>query len=108
MTKAIFKFNNNLFKSLEISGHSGYQTSGSDIVCSAISTAVFTSINLIDKKCGNESYRIIQKEDQGYLFFEMIQDSDTEFVNLVINNLVDMLSDIEKDYNKLLQVKIRK
>lgn len=108
MTKAIFKFDNNLFKSLELSGHSGYQDAGSDIVCSAISTAVFTSINLIDKKCGNESYRIIQKEDQGYLFFEMINTSEVEFVNLVINNLIEMLSDIEKDYNKFLQVKLRK
>ena len=66
------KFNNNLFQSLEVSGHSGYKTNGSDIVCSAISTAVFTSINLIDKKCGNDSYQLTQKEDQGYLFFEMI------------------------------------
>ena len=106
MTKAIFKFRNNLFKSLEISGHSGYQDAGSDIVCSAISTAVFTSINLIDKKLGNESYHIIQKEDKGYLFFEMIENKDIEFVNLVINNLVDMLSDIEKDYKKFLQVKL--
>ena len=108
MTKAIFKISNNLFQSLEVSGHSGYQTSGSDIVCSAISTAVFTSINLIDKKCGDESYHLTQKEDQGYLFFEMINTSEIEFVNLVIENLIEMLSDIEKDYNKFLQVKIRK
>ena len=108
MTKAIFKFSNNLFQSLEVSGHSGYQEHGSDIVCSAISTAVFTSINLIDKKLGDESYHIIQKEDNGYLFFEMIENKDIEFVNLVINNLIDMLSDIEKEYNKFLQVKIRK
>ena len=77
-------------------------------MCSAISTAVFMSINLIDKKCGNDSYQLIQKEDQGYLFFEMINMSEIEFVNLVINNLIDMLSDIEKDYKNFLQVKIRK
>ena len=46
--------------------------------------------------------QLIQKEDQGYLFFEMINMSEIEFVNLVINNLIDMLSDIEKDYKKYL------
>ena len=105
MTKAIFKFSNNLFQSLEVSGHSGYQTYGSDIVCSAISTAVFTTINLIDKKYGNNSYHLIQKEDKGYLFFEMIKIEDIDFVNLVFDNLYDMLKDIEKDYQKFLQVK---
>lgn len=105
MTKAIFKYSNNLFKSLEVSGHSGYQKSGSDIVCSAISTAVFTTINLIDKKYDKSFYHIIQNEDDGYLFFEMIKYEDIDFINLIFDNLYDMLLDIKKDYQKFLQVK---
>ena len=49
MTKIIVKYDKSLCSFIELSGHAGYARSGYDIVCSGITTATFTSINLIEK-----------------------------------------------------------
>ena len=49
MTKATFNYKNNDFVSFEISGHANYAEYGSDIVCSGITTATFTTIGLLKK-----------------------------------------------------------
>ena len=49
MTKADFKFKKNLPYAFSISGHANYDEYGKDIVCSSITTAVFTTLNLLDK-----------------------------------------------------------
>ena len=47
MTKIIVKYDKSLCSFIELSGHAGYARSGYDIVCSGITTATYTSINLI-------------------------------------------------------------
>ena len=49
MTNAIFNYNNNQIKSFKIIGHADYAEYGYDIVCSGITTSVFTSLGLIKK-----------------------------------------------------------
>ena len=83
MTKAKFFYEKNLFSRLEISGHSGYAEYGSDIVCSGISSAVLTSINLIDKYTKN--YQLEQDEDKGYLCF-ILNDLNDIKNNETLNN----------------------
>jgi len=48
MTTIIFK-SDELINEIELNGHSGYATKGSDIVCSAITTVTFSTINLLEK-----------------------------------------------------------
>lgn len=102
MTKVTFIYENSLFTRLEIKGHSGYQKKGSDIVCSGISTAVFTSLNLIDKLTKN--YQLDQNEEDGYISFKLNEHS--EIIELIITNLIEMLKQIEANYQNHLQVKI--
>ena len=47
MTTAIFNYQNNQIDSFKIIGHADYAEYGYDIVCSGITTAVFTSLGLI-------------------------------------------------------------
>ena len=47
MTKAEFKFKRNVPYAFSISGHANYDEYGKDIVCSSITTAVFTTLNLL-------------------------------------------------------------
>lgn len=47
MTTAKFLFANDLIVSFELSGHSGYGEEGTDIVCSAVSSAVYMAANTI-------------------------------------------------------------
>ena len=55
MTKANFILNNDKkpFAFL-ITGHAEYGNYGEDIVCSSITTAVFTTLNLLDKTLKKE------------------------------------------------------
>ena len=104
MTKAKFFYENNLFSKLEISGHSGYAEYGLDIVCSGISSAVLTSINLIDKYTKN--YQLEQDDKKGYLCFEIYELN--EHINLIIDNLIEILEQIESSYPKNLKITIKK
>ncbi len=52
MIKAVFYKKNGLFVGFDVSGHAGYAESGSDIVCSAVSSAVMLGANLITEGFG--------------------------------------------------------
>ena len=106
MTKAKFFYEKSLFSKLEISGHSGYAEYGSDIVCSGISSAVLTSINLIDKYTKN--YQLEQDEDKGYLCFILNDLNDDKNILLIIENLIEVLEQIESSYPKNLKITIKK
>ena len=87
--------------SIEIKGHTGYQVSGKDIVCAAISSSAITSINAI---LSIEENTIEVKENDGYLLINTLKDSD--ITNKLLQNLIDMLKDIEKEYPKYLKINI--
>lgn len=109
MTKAVFKKQNGLWTSLEVCGHSGYSTEGSDIVCAGISTAVIYSVNLLDKLIENH-FDLTQDED-GYILvnnfkYDNISSEKLEFIDLIFQNLYECLQTIEEDYPKNLKIKI--
>ena len=52
MIKAVFKEEKGKTVSFSVSGHSGFETEGKDIVCAAVSGAVQTVIAVIDGKMG--------------------------------------------------------
>ena len=85
---------------IEITGHSGYDMVGKDIVCSAVSSIVTTTINgiiSIDEKAINYKY-------QNYTMLITILKKDEITVKL-INNMLDLLKSLSKDYPKNINVK---
>ena len=86
---------------IEVKGHSNYKESGSDIVCSSISTACIMTANLIDKL--GYGYNIIKLVcDDGY--FRLVIKNDNEIVNNVFENLVDTLKSLETQYPKNIKI----
>ena len=92
-------------KKIEVKGHSGYEEIGKDIVCSSVSTAVILTINLLEKLNLKFSYQSDDKipyislnidgensEDEGHL------------IQTILCNLVDNLSQVEKQYKKYLKI----
>ena len=72
MTKANFILNNEKKPyAFRISGHAEYGNYGEDIVCSGITTATFTTLNLFDKLLKQEDYSLIQDEDTGLIDFKL-------------------------------------
>ena len=85
---------------IEIKGHSNYDTLGKDIVCSAVSSIVTTTINgiiSIDEDA-------ISYEYQNDTMTIVIRKSDEITVKL-INNMIDLLKSLSKNYPKNIIVK---
>ena len=85
---------------IEITGHSGYDIVGKDIVCSAVSSIVTTTINgiiSIDKEAISYKYK-----DE--VMTISIKKNDEITVKL-INNMMDLLISLSKDYPKNINVK---
>ena len=85
---------------IEIIGHSNYDTLGKDIVCSAVSSIVTTTINgiiSIDEKAISYEY----KNDT--MLIEIIKKD--EITIKLINNMIDLLKSLAKDYPKNINVK---
>ena len=111
MTKAVLKKQNGLWTSLEVSGHSGYSTAGSDIVCAGISATVINSLNLIIKLLG-KNVKFTENQEEGYMKLEVIKNnfnqSSREFLELTVENLYESLQQISDIYPNHLKIKIEK
>lgn len=87
---------------IEIKGHSDYDTLGKDIVCSAVSSIVTTTINgiiSIDKNAITYNY------NDDVMHIEIIKNDNV--TNKLIDNMIDLLKSLSKDYPKNIQVKER-
>ena len=106
MTKANFILNNEKKPyAFRISGHAEYGNYGEDIVCSGITTATFTTLNLFDKILKQEDYTLIQNEDTGLIDFKLNKTDDLSL--LIIQNLLDILINIEEQYPQNLKINIK-
>ena len=104
MTNAIFNYTNNQIQSFKIIGHADYAEYGYDIVCSGITTAVFTSLGLIKRYLNENEYDYKELNGTIALSFK----STNQIVNDIIENLIEVLKNIERQYPKNLKIKIAK
>ena len=94
MIKVSINKNNNEINHIAISGHSGYAERGYDIVCSAVSSIVTTTIN------GILSFdETIKVTDDGDTLEISILNHD-EITNKLIVNMIELLKEIENQYKE--------
>lgn len=85
---------------ITIKGHSGYGTEGSDIVCASVSSICITTVNAlisIDEDC------VLYDSKDGYLLIKILKHS--EVIDKLINNMITLLKDLEKQYNKYIEIR---
>lgn len=80
-----------------INGHAKYDVYGKDIVCSAVSSIVTTTINAIFK-----FKNTIEVEDNNYLKIKILEHDN--ITDTLINNMIDLLKEIENQYQKNIQI----
>ncbi len=88
------------YKKITILGHAMYDDYGKDIVCSAASSIVTTTVNgilALDK--GSLSYMISKK---GMSINIKNEDATTQ---ILIGNMVSLLKELEKNYPANIEVK---
>ena len=89
---------NDLYKKVSIIGHAMYADYGKDIVCSAVSSIVTTTINgciALDKD--SLSYEV---NDKGVVISNINGDN----TNKLINNMVSLLKELEEKYPTNIKV----
>lgn len=91
---------NGKYTGVKILGHAMYDDYGKDIVCSAASSIVTTTVNgILSLKKGSLSYMISK---QGMKIKIL---SDDETTQVLIKNMISLLKELEKNYKDNIQVK---
>ena len=82
-----------------IKGHANYDELGKDIVCASVSSMVITTVNAILRIDKNS----IKYSDNNGVTIDIIKDD--EIVNKLINNLIDLLEELSKQYPKYIEIR---
>ena len=97
MIKVVYK-KNKIINEVKISGHAMYDNYGKDIVCSAVSSIVTTTINNILTMDKN-AIKYVNNED-GILISNM----DSEMASKLLQNMLNMLGELEQQYPKNIKI----
>jgi len=85
--------------SITISGHANYDDYGKDIVCAAVSATVITTVNgilSIDKNA-------IEVNEKNKVEIKILKNNET--VNKLINNMINLLTELQKDYKDNIDIR---
>ena len=89
---------NNLYEKVAIIGHAMYADYGKDIVCSAVSSIVTTTINgCIALDENSLSYEV---NDKGVVISNIVEGN----TQTLINNMVSLLKELEEKYPTNIKV----
>ncbi|NLK69071.1 MAG: ribosomal-processing cysteine protease Prp [Clostridiaceae bacterium] len=91
-------------KGFKVSGHAGYDVSGKDIVCAAVSAIVFTALGGLDELAGFRNF----KESDGCIECYVpnnLDEKQINITNIILETMVVGLKQIEADYNRYIQVR---
>ena len=83
---------------IKVCGHAGYEEAGKDIVCSAVSSIVTTTVNAIIRLEGKIEY----EESDGVVIIEILEHNN--IVDTLILNMVDLLKQLEQEYSKYIKI----
>ena len=89
-----------VINNITISGHACYDELGKDIVCASVSSIVITTINGI-LSIYPDSLDYIDEE--GYIKISVKMHN--EVVDILIQNMLNLLKELEKDYNKYIEIR---
>ena len=100
MTTAKFLFSDDVIISFELSGHSGAGEEGTDIVCSAISSAVYMAANTIIEIMKLNPETVVR---DGYLKIQM-NSEDARKSKVITDGLYLHLSELQNQYPNNLKL----
>ena len=90
---------NKHIKKICIRGHAGYDVSGKDIVCAAVSATVLTTINIID--CLKNNYiNCIEEKDKLTI---VVNDKDNT-INKILSKMILLIKEIKENYPSYIEI----
>lgn len=100
MIKVTIEKDKVLYKKVKVLGHALYDDYGKDIVCSAVSSIVITTVNgilLIDKDSLN--YMVSKKG------MSISIENNNPITQKLIKNMINLLKELEQNYPKNIEIK---
>ena len=100
MIKVVISNKENKIKKINILGHADFDSYGKDIVCSAVSSIVITSVNgILALNKGSLSYLVSKK---GMTIDIKNMDETTQ---ILIGNMISLLKELESKYPDNIEIK---
>lgn len=84
---------------IKITGHSGYDNAGKDIVCASVSSTIYTTVNGL-LNINEKSIEFLDNDE--YMEIKVLLSDD--ITNSLILNMMTMLKELEKRYPKNIKV----
>ena len=99
MIKVLISVKDKNIKQINIKGHADYDDYGKDIVCSSVSSITITTVNAI--LMFNKNYiSYNEKKDN----FEIIINENNDITNKLIQNMINLLTELSQDYPKNIKI----
>ncbi len=103
MTKVVITLDNTQTRVL-VSGHSNYDVSGKDIVCSSVSSLMYYVASLISELTKNFEFR----EDEKSATMDLVINEKNDTIDAIIRCLIYSFETIEEDYSDYFKLTINK
>ena len=104
MTRCEFFTENDRITGFSISGHSGFEDAGKDIVCAAVSAVVEMAEITINDVCGAKAKTRV-KEDQARVTLTLpVSCDEEETVQAVLAGMMVTLCNLRDDYPDYIEV----
>lgn len=102
MIRAVFTVENGVVTGFEISGHSGYSEEGSDIICAAVSSAVYMTANTVTDVMELDCSLTV---DDGLMKLSLSHDEALQ-AQVILNGLLLHLGTLSKENSDFISLKI--
>lgn len=110
MTKVKFFTNSeNYFTKIEVSGHTGYDEAGKDILCAALSGIVQACALGILNVC-NVKANVEKNDSIGYFMLELpnkISNEKLKETQIVFLTMFEGVKDLQKGYSKYIKLEVK-
>ena len=104
MTRCEFFTENDLITGFSISGHSGYEERGKDIVCAYVSAVVTMAEATINDVCGAKA-KVRVGEDEARITLKLPKSCDEEeTIQAVLAGMMVTLIALQEDYSDFIEV----
>ena len=91
----IYKTKEHGYKGFDVEGHAGFDETGNDIVCAAVSILVINTIKSIERLT-NDKVNLVEDEKEGVVRLRFT-DKASDDASILIDSMVYGLQDIEDD-----------
>ena len=103
MIKVTFYYKNKEFVCFKSKGHAGYDNSGKDIVCAAVTTLVFTTIHAI-KDLTDDAFSGDEQEKHAFVEFIITEEKPSDATSVLLKAFRLGIESVKKGNSRYLRV----